>query len=86
MLYGTKQNYFKNIFVDILKAIDEKSRIRIRIHNQWYGSAGLDPHQNVAVRIRNIVQTNADPDPQHWYIKQKYKRYTELGCFFSGFK
>jgi hypothetical protein len=51
------KNKNKNIFVDILKATDEKSRIRsrlrIRIRNSLVRIRGSDPYQN-------------DTGPQHW--------------------
>jgi hypothetical protein len=55
---SNKQNLEKN-FVDILKANEEKSRIRsrikIRIRNPFYGSKDPDPSQNVT-------------EAEHWNI------------------
>ncbi len=50
------RNFFKLIFVGVLKVKDEKSMIRCSESgsiSQRHGSADPDPHQNVM-------------DPQHW--------------------
>jgi hypothetical protein len=46
---SNKQKFFEKnlVFVGILKATDDKCRIRISTVSLWYGSADPDPYQNV---------------------------------------